>query len=208
MRTRSARAFVSAVHLHVCGDNIGVPAFSFRVNGSSPRAWRQSVLIAAALWHGRFISTCVETIQSTRKQRRLCTVHLHVRGDNEILLVRQTNVGGSSPRAWRQFRQNNAGDDQGRFISTCVETILPRPSRHGPEPVHLHVRGDNFSSLTTAALTSGSSPRAWRQCGGSESGIDQRRFISTCVETIPRVGVRRSLIPVHLHVRGDNLSMT
>ena len=94
--------------------------------------------------------------------------------------------------------------DARRFISTCVETITPRPERRQSRPVHLHVRGDHSASSYSSPSASGSSPRAWRPCNDKPPCRVVHRFISTCVETISAEAAHWPPPQVHLHVRGDH----
>ncbi len=196
---------VVTVHLHVRGDNSNDWTRNPAPSGSFPRAWRQFRQNCRNASLFRFISTCVETIILRRFQPSASSVHLHVRGDNAIVIPRTLSCIGSPPRAWRQYDLSKPFAILIRFISTCVETILRNTLQGPPLAVHLHVRGDNAASIARTRSRFGSSPRTWRQLASENELLQRKRFISTCVETIPRVGVRRSLIPVHLHVRGDNV---
>ncbi len=71
-----------------------------------------------------------------------------------------------------------------RFISTCVETMPEGFGNEIPELVHLHVRGDNDLGNAERFLSSGSSPRAWRQFMPCVRRNVRHGFISTCVETM------------------------
>ncbi len=92
----------ASVHLHVRGDNVRKLPVFLCVTGSSPRAWRQLVLPQCQDIPVRFISTCVETMAVGIDTMCDRSVHLHVRGDNNIARQRSYGGNGSSPRAWRQ----------------------------------------------------------------------------------------------------------
>ncbi len=111
---------------------------------------------------------------------------------------------GSSPRAWRQLLDMPEPPLYPRFISTCVETASQAEAYAAKGPVHLHVRGDSAVVYDTEVLSTGSSPRAWRQPDNFEYSGTSGRFISTCVETAFSVKCILCLISVHLHVRGDS----
>ncbi len=111
---------------------------------------------------------------------------------------------GSSPRAWRKFSRADGKTTQLRFISTCVEKIPHRHETSRHNPVHLHVRGENFFCFSVVSSGSGSSPRAWRKFFLNNRVELFNRFISTCVEKIHCDAGNAATVSVHLHVRGEN----
>ena len=195
---------VAKVHLHVCGDSVISRNKRVRPVGSSPRVWRQRGDTPGARFDRRFISTCVETANATRRKKCRSSVHLHVCGDSVLTVMRAGSQLGSSPRVWRQPFMPDDERTAERFISTCVETASRSCSPTGPCQVHLHVCGDSESRRRSTSRPLGSSPRVWRQHSVAESDSCHRRFISTCVETAV-FGVRGMTgTTVHLHVCGDS----
>ena len=151
-----------AVHLHVRGDIIDARGQKPNARGSSPRAWRHWIHTGYEQSYQRFISTCVETFDAGRYQTAVTPVHLHVRGDIAITALHAVRPYGSSPRAWRHFAAGSISVEPVRFISTCVETLMPPIGTLNCRQVHLHVRGDIIYELCCRFSDRGSSPRAWR----------------------------------------------
>ena len=193
-----------AVHLHVRGENFRAFIALANPRGSSPRAWRKFSGFRPAIRQCRFISTCVEKMPLRPPRRPASAVHLHVRGENVSVRWIKMNGGGSSPRAWRKYRQKRVYSVQWRFISTCVEKIGCGITPASIAPVHLHVRGENLIKRSLNQSQGGSSPRAWRKFNFSYQGIRIKRFISTCVEKIEDDLDCGGEYAVHLHVRGEN----
>ena len=75
---------------------------SARIQGSSPRVWRQLGYDLSTTQVGRFISTCVETAIRALFANVAQLVHLHVCGDSRDPAVKVATKLGSSPRVWRQ----------------------------------------------------------------------------------------------------------
>ena len=116
--------------------------------------------------YDRFISTCVEKIRDLDRPFGRAAVHLHVRGENLQFYRAGFYNLGSSPRAWRKFEIRAWRNSPERFISTCVEKIMPGTPFDCSPAVHLHVRGENWAEYAFAVSGSGSSPRAWRKFSG------------------------------------------
>ncbi len=92
-----------------------------------------------------------------------------------------------------------------RFTPTCVGTIAPEPSPCSLNPVHPHVRGDNEGGEFFLTWLIGSPPRAWGQSIEGSEKVPAERFTPTCVGTIIVKPNGVIVLPVHPHVRGDNL---
>ena len=186
-KIRAARfvRFRVAVHLHVRGENLHFAPGTLEVK--------------------RFISTCVEKIIWSSQIWSSQTVHLHVRGENLIIVSFIYFPYGSSPRAWRKWRITVLSARHRRFISTCVEKISSAAVSAARRAVHLHVRGENTNCIPQFGIADGSSPRAWRKCAPITRRRKTQRFISTCVEKIGCAQYGITVVPVHLHVRGENV---
>ncbi len=157
----------------------------------------------------RFISTCVEQTPLRARSPAFFTVHLHVRGADFVAVAHFVFVIGSSPRAWSRLATIPRRDDHVRFISTCVEQTRPLRYPLFITPVHLHVRGADWTTYAWNAGHGGSSPRAWSRLDSFAKGMAETRFISTCVEQTRRRPAHPTARPVHLHVRGaDTFSAT
>ena len=96
------------VHLHMRGENFVKSKSAKSKNGSSPHAWRKLAQESMATSRCRFISTCVEKIDTKSKMRIQAMVHLHMRGENFSLFLLEYPIIGSSPHAWRKFKKQKA----------------------------------------------------------------------------------------------------
>ena len=195
------------VHPHVRGDDTAHALGDGRTLGSPPRAWGRLVHAQSPLGDVRFTPTCVGTTLPSRSIFHALPVHPHVRGDDPFLVVRGLACCGSPPRAWG--RRIPAGDSPPpiRFTPTCVGTTRTGGRIFRGKTVHPHVRGDDKKTTRSRGLCDGSPPRAWgRRRAGPGPGA-WRRFTPTCVGTT-RSDHRGALaIPVHPHVRGDDLTI-
>jgi len=71
--------------------------------------------------------------------------------------------------------------------------------------VHPHMRGDNRFRRFLWFLVLGSPPHAWGQSPCLNKPYHDCRFTPTCVGTIIPKSTPSDAIPVHPHMRGDNL---
>ncbi len=180
------RLCTPTVHLHVRGADIGRRRVICLRCGSSPRAWSRLVCAVSCVMPRRFISTCVEQTPAAAASS-----------------MRRT---GSSPRAWSR-RETAARVVVGvRFISTCVEQTSGIAAIPCAISVHLHVRGADGAPRARDAAHGGSSPRAWSRQDHQVFLESEFRFISTCVEQTGSSSFSGIGIPVHLHVRGADLT--
>ena len=112
-------------------------------------------------------------------------------------------VVGSPPRAWGRLRIIVIDRHEDRFTPTCVGTALNHAQTDCQCAVHPHVRGDGATRLRISNCRPGSPPRAWGRRGVPEVRVQSWRFTPTCVGTARARGLRRRVITVHPHVRGD-----
>ena len=195
-----------SVHPHVRGDNPVDGDLDDPGRGSPPRAWGQRWFRASRRRRPRFTPTCVGTTGPARPEDLLGTVHPHVRGDNPHKPVPVLPRDGSPPRAWGQPLDAPVLEVAIRFTPTCVGTTAWAASVSAASSVHPHVRGDNSSLVRVSTAISGSPPRAWGQLPRSSRRPSRLRFTPTCVGTTEEAGEVEDAIPVHPHVRGDNLT--
>src|SRR5690606_7006421 len=113
-----------------------------------------------------------------------CSVHPHMRGDNNGASNGGGAATGSPPHAWGQRVPLGYDGVEVRFTPTCVGTTTGLRRCRKARPVHPHMRGDNFSFSAAFGKDGGSPPHAWGQ---------HRRWASWTA--------RRT---VHPHMRGDN----
>ena len=171
------------VHPHVRGDG-SIAAMVARFGaGSPPRVWGRQDTRPSYSARGRFTPTCVGTATCTRRDRRRCSVHPHVRGDGDVFVGRVLDDVGSPPRAWGRHLSGTDLRNAYRFTPTCVGTA----------------QGDDGSP----DARHGSPPRAWgRPVDFGRLGA-RTRFTPTCVGTACRPTVALGGFAVHPHVRGD-----
>ncbi len=134
---------------------------------------------------------------------RLCSVHLHARGDAVLMDKTVAVKVGSPPRAWRRSSACRPRRRRTRFTSTRVETLPFISTTLSLISVHLHARGDADEATTSIRRQVGSPPRAWRRCRSIGSRVRFSRFTSTRVETLIVALILAALETVHLHARGD-----
>ena len=106
--TISARlqvAYGDPVHPHGRGDNDNRHAPLTYTHGSPPRAWGQSVTIGKREPVERFTPTGVGTMRRWFRPAPSRSVHPHGRGDNIVCGRCDTEIRGSPPRAWGQYRR-------------------------------------------------------------------------------------------------------
>ena len=88
------------VHPHVRGDGPITASDFDNDTGSPPRAWGRRVKLLLPLAEMRFTPTCVGTAPRRHAERRLPSVHPHVRGDGIRGMMFRVRRDGSPPRAW------------------------------------------------------------------------------------------------------------
>src|SRR5579859_4445011 len=111
---------------------------------------------------------------------------------------------GTPPRAWGQCPEARQGLRRHRYTPTCVGTIRAHRQDSIREPVHPHVRGDNYNPFAFFMAATGTPPRAWGQFGTVFRVEGIPRYTPTCVGTILYLLIASSPQTVHPHVRGDN----
>ncbi len=90
------------VHPHARGDNANLRHDCDDRIGSPPRAWGQCQELSIRVSRCRFTPTRVGTMDRAADISNSSPVHPHARGDNTILGLALSTVGGSPPRAWGQ----------------------------------------------------------------------------------------------------------
>ena len=137
----------------------GVPA------GSSPRAWRSTLLERLLDGDDGVFSTCVEVnllwpaIQCGRVSL------LHVRGGQPGSAPPSNGTPGSSPRAWRSTSVSRVSLTFSAVFSTCVEVNRSARLSSASSSGLLHVRGGQPAEESRIDALLWSSPRAWRSTG-------------------------------------------
>ncbi len=144
MLPRAASSTFFPVHPHMRGEYVLTAERLLPAFGSSPHAWRISLLPGSLVDAYRFIPTCVENMRSWMVStpvpagssphawrisyvqllvHAVDLVHPHMRGEYHLRAVNIEVDHGSSPHAWRIFSAKAIAGGQMRFIPTCVENI-------------------------------------------------------------------------------------
>ena len=141
-----ARAALSPVHPHACGEQKCGPGLSGYQCGSSPRMWGTVFAIEAELLEFRFIPTHVGN--SSFPQRRPCrrAVHPHACGEQWRPRQRPRVRGGSSHACGEQSDKTVSSSVSLRFIPTHVGNSRPLVARVRQESVHPHACGEQCSA--------------------------------------------------------------
>ncbi len=192
-----------AVHPHVRGEREPAHRFSYRIHGSSPRAWGAQGRRRGDGPHLRFIPTCVGSAAPQRGPRRCGSVHPHVRGERPATTVCAKRDRGSSPRAWGALHVMAGREAHLRFIPTCVGSASSSSFSSCRSSVHPHVRGERRRRQSVSAVAVGSSPRAWGALVARRVPQHRVRFIPTCVGSASSAPASAACPSVHPHVRGE-----
>ena len=202
-RAVSLRLFAS-VHPHLRGEHSSTSDTISRYSGSSPPAWGawQSDCCGGTIH--RFIPTCVGSIGEGEKPPDHAAVHPHLRGEHFPLRSPSGSPSGSSPPAWGAYGQAPVDVGAGRFIPTCVGSMIRGTGSPPAWTVHPHLRGEHPSPAAAIWRTTGSSPPAWGACPAGTTPYTRPRFIPTCVGSM-RIGFILELSgSVHPHLRGEH----
>ena len=97
---------LTAVHPHVCGDNVPYLPEIVGLTGSPPRVWGQPRRWRLKRAATRFTPTCVGTTPCCLLPISSAAVHPHVCGDNLFRSGRGLGRFGSPPRVWGQPDQD------------------------------------------------------------------------------------------------------
>ncbi len=152
----------------------------------------------------RFIPTCVGTVFFEMRHAVLVKVHPHVCGDSAINHAVIRSKFNSSPRVWGQCTIVMLWIVNGRFIPTCVGTVIKTAATSKIHSVHPHVCGDSATATIRSSNFKGSSPRVWGQFFANSVGFSNSRFIPTCVGTVVYIASNPRSTKVHPHVCGDS----
>ena len=130
-----------------------------------------------------------------------------MRGDDKSIGTACPRMSGSPPRAWGRRSRQTLLRSSLRFTPTCVGTTVSLHSARTSRTVHPHVRGDDRRPGARSPVHTGSPPRAWGRRPGGQTRRKRNRFTPTCVGTTMVFRGRKSVPPVHPHVRGDDLML-
>ena len=153
----------------------------------------------------RFTPTCVGKTGTSITDASSIPVHPHVRGEDNSFSVRFGAGTGSPPRAWGRRRPRGESFAPRRFTPTCVGKTRCRSWCGSRPTVHPHVRGEDFSLAELRKCGYGSPPRAWGRRVFPSEYPSSYRFTPTCVGKTGRFELCGHRLPVHPHVRGEDL---
>ena len=173
-------------------------------DGSSPHAWGAFVNDARGRVAGRFIPTCVGSIDLQYPALVRRTVHPHMRGEHPSESTVVVMRAGSSPHAWGASRSSSFICTAPRFIPTCVGSMATDSSAVLRVTVHPHMRGEHATEMRWLIRSSGSSPHAWGAYKVKMLVSELSRFIPTCVGSMGAESRGNSPTPVHPHMRGEH----
>ncbi len=130
---KSASRPRASVHPHGRGEHGHGADIVVADSGSSPRAWGTSFLVRPFCIAERFIPTGVGNMRVSGIGTGRDSVHPHGRGEHSETKARYIDMGGSSPRAWgTYFQQNDAGTVC--YISSKNLPVNPPRFRAGISP--------------------------------------------------------------------------
>ena len=191
------------VHPHMRGEYLSQKLRRGHAAGSSPHAWGILCGQRPEPAAQRFIPTCVGNTLSIPSGAAMLPVHPHMRGEYAIEKTVKRCRCGSSPHAWGIRYDYAGGQQEKRFIPTCVGNTGSCGPADDRCRVHPHMRGEYGNRGSGTDPKNGSSPHAWGIHAVSHGGRHAARFIPTCVgNTWFKKRMRRPWT-VHPHMRGE-----
>ena len=153
-------------------------------SGSPPHTWRKLDRFETKYHMIGITSTYMEKTLSTLIHCQRSWDHLHIRGENVWIKHTLKKRLGSPPHTWRKRILSMSNRFLCRITSTYVEKTKQPVSPVDKVQDHLHIRGENVSSIVQTPNTLGSPPHTWRK--------------------LPENDTDRSILGDHLHIRGEN----
>ena len=156
---------ISEKHLHIRGENLTIVGRENLITETPPHTWRKSWIRAYDTDCIRNTSTYVEKMgrlvhwESTRRK------HLHIRGENSRTTMRRAWIRETPPHTWRKSRRAAAFRNEVRNTSTYVEKIKIQTSALSVLWKHLHIRGENLTSIAVSTGVTETPPHTWRKLG-------------------------------------------
>ena len=89
--------------------------------------------------------------------------HLHIRGENSVLVLLAGTLVGSPPHTWRKRYTTDEISLIFRITSTYVEKTFLFCKFLARLQDHLHIRGENRSWFINCHMRLGSPPHTWRK---------------------------------------------
>ena len=169
-------------HLHIRGENRDAVEMIKTQEGSPPHTWRKRLETSVYFDNYRITSTYVE--------KTICFIilttpsedHLHIRGENSVLVLLAGTLVGSPPHTWRKRYTTDEISLIFRITSTYVEKTFLFCKFLARLQDHLHIRGENESSGVQYLGKSGSPPHTWRKRSTVPVSVAVVGITSTYVE--------------------------
>ena len=205
-KTHRHRLLVVAVwkHLHVCGENLGLPQGATYGQETPPRVWRKLHQTNRHKCTARNTSTCVEKTFFSFSLIINIRKHLHVCGENSLRKEQHCTIAETPPRVWRKHRPPHLLHLLAGNTSTCVEKTFYTFFKTTDSKKHLHVCGENTVILFIGCHSMETPPRVWRKLCDNLTRRISSRNTSTCVEKTHSATCWLSVRQKHLHVCGEN----
>ena len=142
-KTKSGRILLKWLqkHPHVRGEDLLIDTGTSTIGGNTP--------------------TCVGKTGTTAIAARFRWKHPHVRGEDEVCIIQLDAALETPPRAWGRHSQHSAGIPPPGNTPTCVGKTLLESGHRTALWKHPHVRGEDATVHTTAAIGHETPPRAW-----------------------------------------------
>ena len=144
--------------------------------------------------------------KTTHKSKRLSSArkHLHIRGENNRWLRRSSTDEETPPHTWRKQKWQHKSKPDERNTSTYVEKTVCAVFVIVDVKKHLHIRGENASSLFCLHSFQETPPHTWRKrspsdCHGFAHGNTSTYVEKTCAAVFLILNTQK-----HLHIRGEN----
>ena len=169
-------------HLHIRGENRDAVEMIKTQEGSPPHTWRKRLETSVYFDNYRITSTYVE--------KTICFIilttpsedHLHIRGENSVLVLLSGTLVGSPPHTWRKLCKSFIACITARITSTYVEKTTACKLEHQVLQDHLHIRGENKLIIYIWFSNIGSPPHTWRKPVLQALSCTRPRITSTYVE--------------------------
>ena len=108
-------------HLHIRGENLSFLVLTLCPLGSPPHTWRKQDFQSWINLEDGITSTYVEKTHSKLALSSRLQDHLHIRGENELLVDYLIDYSGSPPHTWRKPKNYVVSGVFARITSTYVE---------------------------------------------------------------------------------------
>ena len=203
-RSSSTSSTARRAHPRERGDDVRAILLHGIGAGSSPRAGRRHLVVAAHHRPVGLIPASGETTHTRPARRPPRTAHPRERGDDHGRGHTINPREGSSPRAGRRRPQGVSAAQVVRLIPASGETTGTWSRCASRRAAHPRERGDDSAPALGLRSAGGSSPRAGRRHALSVEVKDVVRLIPASGETTRGLRLRRRPTRAHPRERGDD----